>query len=65
LSVRSSQFFQDQFLQVGRGFAAGAVFLVLAVPLEALLKRGFGRHFVLLMPEFVHGIWQQDTRTLL
>jgi hypothetical protein len=51
LSVVSSQ-----FLQGGRSFAAGTVFLVFAVPLEALLERGFVRHFVLLVPEFVHGI---------
>jgi hypothetical protein len=37
------------------------MFLVFAVPFKALLERGFGRHFVLMVPEFVHGIWQQDT----
>jgi hypothetical protein len=54
--VHSSQFFLDHFLQGGRSFAAGTVFLVFAMPLETLLERGFGGHFVLLVPEFVHGI---------
>jgi len=37
-------------------FAAGAVELVLAVPFNPLFEGGLCGHFVLLVPEFVHGV---------
>jgi hypothetical protein len=44
------------FEQALRGFAAGAVFLMFPVPMDSLFQRGFGRHFVLFVPGFVHAL---------
>jgi hypothetical protein len=55
-SSQPSAFSLEEFLQVLWGFAAGALFLVLFVPFEALLERGFGRHFVLFVPGFIHAL---------
>lgn len=44
----------DGLKQAFRRFAAGAVDLMLAVPVNPLFERGLYGHFVLLVPEFVH-----------
>jgi hypothetical protein len=42
---------RDQTL---RHFPAGALLLVFAMPLDTLIERCLGRHWVLGVPEFVH-----------
>lgn len=42
--------------QAPGNFAAGAMNLVLAMPLESLFQRGLQRHLVPVVPEFVHGV---------
>jgi hypothetical protein len=36
--------------------------LVLAVPLDSLFLRGFGRHLILGVPFFVHGLFHSSQR---